>query len=136
MRNLGERIRALRTEKGMSLPLLADKSGLSKGLLSKLENNGEESNPSLATLHSIVRALDVTLSDVLETERAQLKKIVPEKQPSWQKGLVHYLHDQGKELDQDILNAIYVLQNRKAAKKDDLEHWKFVYLSIENSLKK
>lgn len=135
MRNLGERIRALRTEQGLTLPTLAEQSGLSKGLLSKLENN-EESNPSLATLHKIVKALNATLSDVLETEKAQLKRFVPEKQPSWQRGLVAYLRDQGKELDQDILNAIYVLRNRKAAKSDDLEHWKFVYLSIENSLKK
>jgi len=135
MRNLGERIRTLRTEQGMTLPTLAEQSGLSKGLLSKLENN-EESNPSLGTLHKIVKALNATLSDILETEKAQLKRFVPEKQPAWQKGLVAYLQSQGKELDQDILNAMYVLRNRKGAKNDDLEHWKFVYLSIENSLKK
>jgi transcriptional regulator with XRE-family HTH domain len=135
MRNLGERIRTLRTEQSMSLPKLAERSSLSKGLLSKLENN-EESNPSLDTLYKIVSALKVTLGDILETETAQLKKIVPEKQPSWHKGLVAYLHGQGKELDPDILNAIYVLRNRKAAKSADLEDWKFVYMSIENSFKK
>lgn len=73
MRNLGERIRTLRTEQSMSLPTLAERSGLSKGLLSKLENN-EESNPSLDTLYKIVSALKVTLGDILETETAQLKK--------------------------------------------------------------
>jgi transcriptional regulator with XRE-family HTH domain len=135
MRNLGERIRTLRTEQSMSLPSLAERSGLSKGLLSKLENN-EESNPSLGTLYKIVEALQVTLADILETEKAQVKRIVPEKQPSWHKGLVAYLHGQGKEIDQDILNAIYVLRNRKAAKSADLEDWKFVYQSIENSFKK
>jgi transcriptional regulator with XRE-family HTH domain len=135
MRNLGERIRTLRTEQDMTLPALAKRSGLSKGLLSKLENN-DESNPSLDTLYKIVTALSVTLGDVLETETAQLKKIVPEKQPVWHKGLVQYLQSQGKELDQDILNAIYVLRNRKAAKSSDLEDWKFVYMSIENSFKK
>jgi transcriptional regulator with XRE-family HTH domain len=116
MRNLGERIRALRTEQGMTLPTLAEQSGLSKGLLSKLENN-EESNPSLGTLHKIVKALNATLSDILETEKAQLKKIVPEKQPSWHKGLINYLHNQGKELDPDILNAIYVLRKSKGCQK-------------------
>jgi len=134
MRNLGERIRALRTERSMTLPTLAERSGLSKGLLSKLEND-EESNPSLGTLHKIIKALDATLSDVLDTEKAQLKRIVPEKQPSWQKGLIAYLHNQGQKLDEDILNAMYVLRNRKATKRDDLEYWKFVYQSIEKSLK-
>jgi transcriptional regulator with XRE-family HTH domain len=134
MRNLGERIRALRTERSMTLPTLAERSGLSKGLLSKLEND-EESNPSLGTLHKIVKALDATLSDVLETEKAQLKKIVPEKQPTWQKGLIAYLDTQGKKPDEHILNAVYVLRNRKATKRDDLEYWKFVYQSIEKSLK-
>ena len=135
MRNLGERIRALRTEQGMTLPELAEEAGVSKGILSKLEND-KESNPSLDTLQKIAVALKATLSDLLETEKAQLVKIVPEKQPSWQKGLVAYLHSQKKELDYDILNAVYVLRNRKASHSDDLEHWKFVYLSIENSLKR
>lgn len=135
MRNLGERIRTLRTEKQMTLPTLAERSGLSKGLLSKLENN-EESNPSLDTLYKIVEALEVTLAEVLETEKAQLKKIVPEKQPSWQKGLIASLHDEGKEVDEHILNAIYVLRHRKAAKTNDLEDWKFLYKSIEKSFKK
>jgi len=135
MRNLGERIRALRTEQGMTLPALADQAGVSKGILSKLEND-KESNPSLDTLHKIAVALKATLSDLLETEKAQLLKIVPEKQPHWQKGLVAYLQSHKKNVDQDIFNAMYVLQNRKAVKHDDLEHWKFIYLSIESSLKR
>lgn len=135
MRNLGERIRALRTEQGLTLPALAEQAGVSKGILSKLENDNE-SNPSLDTLHKIAVALKATLSDFLETEKAQLLKFVPDKQPFWQKGLVAYLRAQKKDVDQDILNAMYVLRNRKAVKHDDLEHWKFVYLSIENSLKR
>jgi transcriptional regulator with XRE-family HTH domain len=135
MRNIGERIRALRTEKGITLPRLADDSGLSKGLLSKLENS-ETTNPSLDTLYKIVEALDVTLADVLETEHAQVRRIVPDVRPVWQNDLVSYLKSQGKEPDQDILNAMYMLRNRKGSKTKSLEHWKFLYLSIENSFKK
>jgi XRE family transcriptional regulator, master regulator for biofilm formation len=135
MRNLGERVRTLRTEKHITLPRLAEKANLSKGLLSKLENN-EESNPSIDTLFQIAEALEVTLADILETESAQVKRIVPEKQPDWQKGLISYLRNHGKEPDQDILNAMYALRNRKAAKNADLEQWKFLYTSIENSFKK
>jgi transcriptional regulator with XRE-family HTH domain len=135
MRNLGERIRTLRTEKNITLPALAESAGLSKGLLSKLENN-EDSNPSLATLYKITEALDATLADILDTEQAQVKRIIPEEQPTWHKGLISYLRAQGKEPDEHILNAIYVLRNRKAAKKSDLEDWKFLYQSIENSFRK
>ena len=59
MLNIGGRVRALRTEVQITLPALAERSGLSKGLLSKLEN-GEDPNPSLATLYKISEALDVT----------------------------------------------------------------------------
>jgi transcriptional regulator with XRE-family HTH domain len=135
MRNdTGERVRTLRTEKGLSLPALAERAELSKGLLSKLENN-EDSNPSLTTLYKIAEALEVTVSDILESEKVQLMRIVPEQQPKWQKALVAYLKGQGKEPDPDILDAMYVLRNRKAAKKTDVEWWKFLYLSIENSFK-
>ena len=135
MRNTGERVRLLRNEKGMTLPALAERADLSKGLLSKLENN-EDSNPSLTTLYKIAEALGVTVADILESEQAQLRRVVPEQQPAWQKGLLSYLKAQGKEPDLDILDAMYVLRNRKAARKNDLEWWKFLYLSIENSFKK
>ena len=41
----------------------------------------------------------------------------------------------GKELDPDILSAMQLLRSRKATKADDIEHWKFLYTSIENSFK-
>ena len=134
MRNPGERIRTWRTEKNMTLPALADRAGLSKGLISKLENN-EDSNPSLSTLYKIAEALDITVADILDTEQVQLKRIIPEEQPFWQKGLIEYLISQNKQPDPDILNALYVLRNRKADETEDLERWKFLYRSIENSFK-
>lgn len=134
MRNPGERIRTLRTEKNLTLPALAERAGLSKGLISKLEND-EDSNPSLSTLFKIAEALEITVADILETEQAQLTRIIPEEQPFWQKGLIDYLISQGKTPDTDILNALYVLRNRKAEVTEDLERWKFLYRSIENSFK-
>jgi transcriptional regulator with XRE-family HTH domain len=134
MRNIGGRVRTLRTEKQITLPSLAKRTGLSKGLLSKLEND-ENSNPSLSTLYKIAEGLKVTLSEILETEQAQVRRMVPEEQPEWQKGLIRYLKGQGKEPDENILTALYLLRNRKAAKAKDLEQWKFLYLSIENSFK-
>jgi len=135
MRNVGTRIRTLRIEKGITLPELAERAKLSKGLLSKLENE-PKSNPSLDTLFKIAEGLNASLTDIIDTEKAQLRRIVPEKQPEWQKGLVSYLRSMGKEPDEDILNALHVLRNRKAARWDDVEQWKFLYQSIENSFKK
>ncbi len=135
MRNIGGRIRSLRTERQITLPTLAERSGLSKGLISKLENE-EASNPSLETLHKIAKALDVTLGDILETEQVQITRLVPEKGPEWQKGLIKYLASHGKKPDPDILNALYLLRNRKAAKDSNLEQWIFLYQSIEKSFAK
>jgi transcriptional regulator with XRE-family HTH domain len=134
MKNVGGTIRALRQEKGITLPALADRSSLSKGLLSKIENS-DESNPSLDTLYKIAEALDEPLATLLETEQVQLKRVTPNEPPAWQKPLIAYLQSQGKRPDPDILSAMYILRNRKAAKTADLETWKFLYLSIENSFK-
>ena len=135
MKNIGGTIKTLRVEKGFTLPDLAEKAGLSKGLLSKIENL-PDANPSLATLYKIAEALEVPLSEIIESEQAQLKRIIPDNPPPWQKMLIDYIKSAGKKPDQNILNALYVLRNRKAANSKDLETWKFLYTSIENSFKK
>lgn len=134
MKNIGGTIRTLRQEKGITLPALADKARLSKGLLSKVETSAD-SNPSLDTLYKIAEALEVSLSFLLETEQVQLKRVVPDKPPVWQKELISSLKEKGKQPDKDILNALYILRNRKASKTADIETWKFLYQSIENSFK-
>jgi transcriptional regulator with XRE-family HTH domain len=135
MKNIGGTIKALRQEKGITLPALADQAKLSKGLLSKIENT-PEANPSLDTLYKIAEALDEPVSALLETETAQLKRVVPNEAPDWQKKLVAYLKANGKQPDEQILSAMYILRNRKAAdKRFDLEFWKFLYQNIENSFK-
>src|SRR3972149_1393339 len=54
---LGPRIRELRQQKGMTLRSLADKSGLSTALLSKVENNAV--SPTIPTLWRICEGLGV-----------------------------------------------------------------------------
>ena len=130
----GARIRALRTTKGITLPALADRAGLSKGLLWKIETD-DSSNPSLSTLFKIAESLDTTLADILNTVRVVPKPPPPIEESDWTKELVGFLRSQGKEPAPDILNAIQLLRHRKAPKKRDLEHLKFLYTSIENSFK-
>ena len=56
-----EQIKYCRKEKGMTLKELSEKTGLSVGYLSHLEN-GERNNPSLDTLIKICNALNMDIS--------------------------------------------------------------------------
>jgi transcriptional regulator with XRE-family HTH domain len=132
MAHLGARIRALRTNKEITLPALAERAGISKGLLSTIETD-ETSNPSISTLYKIAEGLELTVADILETDRVTVKRVAPDEHADWRKKLVTEF--KGKKLDPDILNAMQLLRSRKAVKSDDIEHWKFLYTSIENSFK-
>lgn len=61
---IGHIIRRLRNSKGLSLRELADKSGVSVGMLSQIER--ERANPSLRTMTRIRLALDVPLSALFQ----------------------------------------------------------------------
>ncbi|MBB5911023.1 helix-turn-helix domain-containing protein [Actinoalloteichus hymeniacidonis] len=60
---LGERVRALRTRRGLSRSQLATRSGLSEPHLSRLENG--ERLPSLHMLARLAAGLDAPLSELL-----------------------------------------------------------------------
>ena len=59
-RAIGREVRALRRQQGMTLAEAAEASGLSAGMLSKIENGA--TSPSLATLQGLAIALDVPLT--------------------------------------------------------------------------
>ena len=60
MYDIGSRIKALRTQKGLTLEELGSRTELTKGFLSQLERN--LTSPSLTTLEDIVEALGVSMS--------------------------------------------------------------------------
>lgn len=135
MSHAGGRIRTLRAEAGMTLDQLAEKSGLSKGLLSKLENL-PDSNPSLETLQSIADAFDVTVGDLIDSGEVRARQVIPSQKPSWVDSIVAELTKEGRTVDEDILQALYVLQARKSpGKKSDLA-WLHMYRSLELNFKK
>lgn len=72
--NIGERIKELRSEKGMTLTDLGMKVNLSASHLSQIENN--KTVPSLPTLIDIAKALDVEIRYFFETdtEAAYIKR--------------------------------------------------------------
>ncbi len=62
MENIGQKIREIRLDKGISLTDLAEKINLSKSLISQVERN--EVTPSLGTLQKIATALNMHLIDL------------------------------------------------------------------------
>jgi transcriptional regulator with XRE-family HTH domain/predicted Fe-Mo cluster-binding NifX family protein len=62
---VGQRLRELRTRRGLSLRVLADASGLNINTLSLIENG--KSSPSVSTLQQLARALDVPIASFFET---------------------------------------------------------------------
>lgn len=63
---IGKRIKALRTQKRVTLDLLANQTGFTKGYLSKVEKSAKA--PPVSTLGNIARALNVTISTLLGEE--------------------------------------------------------------------
>lgn len=57
---IGRELRALRQNQGMTVAELAQKSGLSGGMLSKIENG--QASPSLTTLQALAQSLSVPLT--------------------------------------------------------------------------
>lgn len=64
--DVGEVLKRLRQEKGMSLRLLAAKSGLSANALSMIERG--RVSPSVSTLYKLADALDVSITAFFHTE--------------------------------------------------------------------
>lgn len=63
---IGQKIRELRTLNGLTQEELADRSELSKGFISQLEN--DLTSPSISTLEDILQCLGVTISEFFTQE--------------------------------------------------------------------
>ena len=61
---VGDRIRTLRTEQGISQEELAHKAGVSTSHIGKLERG--EKNPSLSSIEKVINALEVTFEDLFK----------------------------------------------------------------------
>ena len=66
-KKIAEKIRNLRSEKNITLDYLGQKTGFTKGYLSKLEN--AKKVPPIATLSKIARALGVEIADFFDKEK-------------------------------------------------------------------
>jgi transcriptional regulator with XRE-family HTH domain len=72
---LGERVRGLRRGRGLTLEGLAEVSGVSRAMISKLERG--EKNPTLVVAAKLAEGLGVTLSRLAGTEERREVIVVP-----------------------------------------------------------
>lgn len=128
----GNRIRSLRVEKGLSLPALAEKADLSKGLLYQIETSAD-ANPSLETLNKIAKALGVTIALLLDKESVRARRLVPESIDPGLEAFIKAAREEGEPLNESTLQALYVLQHRAGAGAKTKEDWAWLYKSIEFS---
>jgi transcriptional regulator with XRE-family HTH domain len=72
---LGERVRELRRERGLTLDVLAGRSGVSRAMISKLERG--EKNPTLVVAAKVAEGLEVSLSQLVGVEERREVVVVP-----------------------------------------------------------
>lgn len=72
-KNIGERIRSLRLENDLTQEELANRSELTKGFISQLENN--LTTPSITTLEDILEVLGSSLSEFFNNPRSDEKVV-------------------------------------------------------------
>jgi transcriptional regulator with XRE-family HTH domain len=72
---MGERLRAARTARALSLRELAGRLGVSPSLISQIETG--RANPSVSTLYAIAAELDVSLDELLFNDRRAPEPAAP-----------------------------------------------------------
>ncbi len=77
---LGQRLRALRTERGWTLSELSEQADVSEAYLSRLE--GGERQPSLAVLFTLARVYGVSLPDLFGSTSENPKPEAPKRKAS------------------------------------------------------
>ncbi len=75
--NLGDRLRDLRRQQGLSLRVLAEKSGLSANTLSLIENG--KTSPSVSTLQQIAVALNIPITSFFDFKSSRTPVIYTQK---------------------------------------------------------
>lgn len=108
---IGKKILYLRKSKNMTLPELAERSGLSKGYISQLENE-KIISPSIDTIKKLADSLNVTLADLLEVPSVSTSRI-PEKMDKGLEELIEERRRKGNPIPEDIIKSLIQIKTRK-----------------------
>lgn len=120
----GARLRKYREECGLSLSALAERTGLSKGYLSSLENNHEPRRPSAEVLYDLANELGVTMSDLMG------RQLLASAAPTVPDSLQEFAEQDG--LNQADIAMLASIQFRGEQPRTS-DRWRYIYQSIRNS---
>jgi XRE family transcriptional regulator of biofilm formation len=137
---LGKQLADLRQRAGLSVSALAEKAGVAKSYLGKVEK-GEVDNPGLATLDLIAKALNVTLDDLLNPPgpkskhkaRASSREPISRAFPESLKQFLANLEKQGENVPADVKRSLALLQFR-GKQPDSADDWWFIYQAVKRSV--
>lgn len=99
--SIGKSLRRLRTAKGLSLDQLSEKSGVSKSMLSQVEN--ENVNPTVALMWKIAHALGVSLNDIVGPKEDRVIEVT-------RKEHAPYLHDREGKWKIQIISSLDMVE--------------------------
>lgn len=88
-RRLGQRLKAARLDRELTLEALAERTGVSRAMISRIERG--ESSPTAALLDRLCAGLGITLSSVFHVERAGHPVATHAEQPTWRDPASGYL---------------------------------------------
>lgn len=122
---VGERIRRLLDDKGMSLGELHRESGVAKGYLSELVNETSDTprKPSAETLFAIGTVLGVSVGDLLGKTLPSSDEV-----HSWPPGLADYVRENSVPPEDARMLAGIRARGRSP---ESAEDWKHVHRTIE-----
>jgi transcriptional regulator with XRE-family HTH domain len=138
---MGERLRAARQERGLTLRELAQRLGVSPSMISQIETG--RASPSVSTLYAIASELDVSLDELLFNDRrtGQAERATPAPDPLLQRagqrkrirlasGVVWERLTPLSEPDTEFLHVTYEVGGASSAETEFQRHpgheWGFV----------
>lgn len=78
---LARRVGALRSARGWSLAEMAERSGVSRSMLSKVERG--EASPTATVLLRIAAAFDLTIAELMTERQPEARMLKAAEQPAW-----------------------------------------------------
>ncbi|MCP2341695.1 helix-turn-helix domain-containing protein [Actinomadura rupiterrae] len=117
---LAENLRRARAERGLSLSELSRRSKIGKATLSQLEAGA--GNPTIETVFSLSRALEVPISDLLDSERPNGLTVVRSAQVEVLRGAGVDLRPLRGIESGDAIFEVYDQQVRADSRQDSLGH--------------
>ena len=124
--NIGDNIKKYRQIRGLTMPDLATKAGVSKAFLWEIES-GKSKRPGAEMLFKIAEALDVTIAHLMGKEPG--KEAMDLIEPEINDGLRAFINErkvQGSPLDPEEIKSLSYVQLR-GGRPTTKEQWSLVY---------